>query len=188
MDDLFDKFLVAADYQIKESDNYELPMYPNARYLCASDDTGFGALGIHFNGETREVYEIIANTEGKWTADHVAYRWMHPDYREAARLFYAKSGDPDRFCDLTYIDLDVAEDALEKGSEIMRGNVEYDRRITIELDVTEEEAELFRRAAEIRGITLDQFVEEALIQVINETDPVTAQQFRDEGLGDPKGK
>jgi hypothetical protein len=63
------------------------------------------------------------------------------------------------------IELEIEEDFLEKANAILRGE-EYDTRIMVPFNLSEEELELLNTSAAKEGITVDKFVEKLLMELI----------------------
>lgn len=63
------------------------------------------------------------------------------------------------------IDLETDEDFIEKSFAICN-NLEYDKRIIIPLDFTDSEIEKLKELANAEGISVDQFVENILMKII----------------------
>jgi hypothetical protein len=66
-----------------------------------------------------------------------------------------------------YTDLETEEDWLEKSTAIEAGK-DYDTRVSIPVDFSDEELLKYMKLAHDRDMTFNQFVEEALRQAIEE--------------------
>jgi hypothetical protein len=74
----------------------------------------------------------------------------------------------DNACDdLSFIDLEVADDMLEKAVAMVAGE-EYDTRIKIPLDLPEDKIFQLMMLAHERDITFNELVTEALQEAIND--------------------
>lgn len=156
-------FLECIDFRITDSSQHLWSCYgENALSIDSwNGKHGTEGMSIHcvFDTETAEVYEMQA-----WDyRNNREYRWIHPDYREAY-----KDEAEDRGCDgdqslddRKFIDLEVSEDILQKARAIFKGE-EYDTRIVIQLNMTEEEELLLMRAAHAKDMTVNEFVESIL--------------------------
>lgn len=156
-------FIQAIDYKITGGSEFQWSCFgPNARYLDA-EDTGDNSstysINAVFDSGTREVYIVEA---WDYLRDR-AYRWMNPDFK---RYYEAEANkrdiDPNETLDgEKFIDLEVAEDILEKISKIVAGE-SYDERVKVPVDFSDEELLQYMKLAHERDITFNQLVEEAL--------------------------
>lgn len=160
-------FLIAIDYKITGGSEFGWSCYgPNARYLDCMDSEGIdGQYSIHalFDSVTQHVYEIQA-----W--DYVnrrEYRWIDPDFVAAHNAEATKNGIgiKESFDDNEYIDLDLAEDILEKISAMVAGE-EYDCRVKVPVNFTDTELLTYMKMAHERDLTFNQFVENILKEAI----------------------
>lgn len=158
------EFLEAVGYQVTGGSEYGWKCYgPNARYLD-SDSDSYSA-SIVFDTVTQVVYETEI-----WDNElERSYRWIHPDFIKAVKKECKKRKIKYKIAidDRKYIDIDVEADILEKTTAIVRGE-EYDERVMIEIDMTDEEMALLARAAHIKDVTINQFIVDALEAIIAE--------------------
>ncbi len=168
-------FCKAINFRISGGSEYQWDCFgPYARYLdCNTDDEGInGRYSIHavFDSNDQTVYAIEA-----WDyANEREYRWINPAYVKEHMAECARR-DVDLYESMdgrNYIELDVANDILEKANALVNG-VDYDTRVQVE--VTLEDDILFRamKLAHEKDITLNELVEEALkeeIQRLKEQD------------------
>ena len=132
-------FMECTQYRITEGAQYQWEIFgPDAYcldYWNGSHDNGVD-INCVFDTKTQFVYEFQA-----WDyARGKEYRWIHPGYIEGyvaeagrRRVNYRQSFD-----DKEFIDLDMAEDILEKASAIVAGE-DYDTRILVPLELADEE-------------------------------------------------
>ena len=91
------------------------------------------------------------------------YRWTVPEVEPLRNAEFLLAGiDPD-ICDgdQEFIDLIMIEDMIEKITAINAGE-EYDTRITIPLELTDEEFILIARAAHELDVTINEFMVQAV--------------------------
>jgi predicted nuclease with TOPRIM domain len=69
--------------------------------------------------------------------------------------------------DVNYIDLDVVDDFIQKALAIRAGE-QYDTRISVPVDFSDEELLTYMKIAHDRDITFNELVEEALREAIEE--------------------
>ena len=110
---------------------------------------GFNKLICAYDIVSQEVLEIIAEDRkaGK------SYVWQTSDIRGLGNY-------RDRL-----IELETEEDILEKAEAIFNGK-EYDSRISIPVDITDKDFLLYAKAAHQLDITLNQFFEKAIREMI----------------------
>lgn len=157
------QFLECIDYRITDSGQYLWHCYGNNAVSLDSWNGQHGPDGrsIHciFDSETSEVYEMQA-----WDyRNNREYRWIHPDYREDyedeadSRRVNSKQSIGNR----EFIEVEEIEDILEKARAIFLGK-EYDTRIIIKLELTDDEEMLLMRAAHAKDMSVNQFIEHIL--------------------------
>ncbi len=157
------------DYKITEGDHYGWKCYgPNAYSLSMWNGVygkgGFSS-NIVFDTDNQTVYEVDFCD---YTNDR-AYRIIHSDYKKEYNL-EAKDHDSisdQAWDDVNYTDLEVDDDFIQKALSIKAGE-NYDTRISVPLDFTDEELLKYMTMAHERDMTFNQFVEEALRAAIEE--------------------
>ena len=159
-----EEFMNAVNYRITEGSEYLWGCFGNQPYRIESESDEF-TISLVFNPETLFVFEMEV-----W--DYVnqrAYRWVSPQFIKSLKkesknrgLKFKGEGT------YKFIDLDVPADILEKATAIANGE-EYDERVMIELNMTDEEMALMARAAHIKDVTINQFVVDALEEAIKES-------------------
>ena len=161
------EFLECINYSITDGEEFQWSCYgPNARYLehwNNKHDDSITVLAI-FDTVNQTVYQIEA-WDGRRDRE---YRWIDPDYREAHRHeAVSRNIDPDEsYDDRKFIDIEVEEDIIEKATSVYKGT-DYDSRITISIELTNEEKFLLMEQAHERDITVNQYVEHILQQEID---------------------
>ena len=98
-----------------------------------------------------------------------AYRWTSPSWQNAYNEEAKHRGvrSLEAWDEVDYVELESIDDFFEKGQAIYLGE-DYDTRVSIPLDIPEEDLMLLFRAAHERDLTFNQFVEEALKEAIKE--------------------
>lgn len=122
-------------------------------------------ISILFDTVTQAVYQMEAHDY----KNERCYRWTSPDVLEA---FYAECdshnvGRTEAYDDVKFVELETAEDMLEKSRAIFLGE-DYDARVSVPLEFTDEELLKYMTMAHERDITFNQLVEEALRQAIED--------------------
>ena len=74
--------------------------------------------------------------------------------------------------DVRYVDLDVDDDFIQKCLAIRAGE-DYDTRVLVPIDFTDQELLAYMKLAHERDITFNQFVEETLRLAIASAEPIT---------------
>ena len=113
------------------------------------------SLAIVFNTNDQTVYSVqVCDYK-----NNRAYRVTHPDHRQDL--------DKDAWDDVNWIDLETDEDWLEKAEAIVAGR-DYDSRVQVPLDLSEDEMFQLMTMAHERDITLNQLVTEIIQRVIDQ--------------------
>lgn len=167
------EFMEAVDYRINEGSDYGWPCFGPAAYSLSAwngDHDGWSA-NVTFDTKDQTVYTV----EVCDYKHNRAYRLINPDYEKAYRdygkkeyaEYYNQAWD-----DVNFIDLEVGDDWIQKTLAIKEGR-SYDTKITVPLDLTNEEMFNLMKMAHQRDITLNQLVEEVLWEVIRKEEKTT---------------
>jgi len=160
-------FMQTVDYRITEGSDYGWNCFgPNAYRLDSWNQEQDGhSISMVFDTLTQIVYEISAYDY----SNERAYRWINPEYRSAYDDESENRGmlGNQAWDDVDYIDLELAEDMLEKARAIA-AEEDYDTRIKVPVEFTDEELLTYMKLAHDRDITFNQLVEEALRAVIDD--------------------
>lgn len=161
------QFLECIDYHITDSSQYLWQCYGNDAVCLDTWNGKHGPEGrsIHcvFDSKTSEVYEMQA-----WDyRNNREYRWIHPDFREDYKDEADSRGvnSKQSFDDREFIEIEEIEDILEKARAIFLGK-DYDTRIIIKLELTDDEEMLLMRAAHVKDMSVNQFIEHILEEEI----------------------
>ena len=163
------EWMELVDYQITEGSDYGWSCYgPNA-YTLDSWNGVHGAGGysfsIVFSTKTQKVYEVsmcdYTNTR--------AYRMINPKNIEKHRKeALARNVNMNEAWDeVDYVDLDVDDDFIQKALAIRAGE-DYDTRVQVPVDFSDEDLLQYMKLAHERDITFNELVEEALRHAISE--------------------
>jgi len=161
------EWMELVDYKITEGSEYGWQCYgPNAYTLDSWNGVhgkGGYSFSIVFSTKTQKVYEVSVCD---YTNDR-AYRMIaenkrdkHSDESLARDVNLNEAWD-----DVDYVDLDVVDDFIQKCLAIRAGE-EYDTRVSVPVDFTDEELLTYMKIAHERDITFNQLVEEALREAI----------------------
>lgn len=160
-------WMEVVEYRITEGSEYCWKCYGYNVYQLDSwngEQEGH-SFTIIFDTKTQEVYEVQAHDY----RNNRAYRLINPNF---ATQQMKESSDRnisgnEAWDEVDYIDLETEEDWVEKARAIAAG-INYDTRISMPIDFTDEELLKYMKVAHERDITFNQFIEEALRSAINE--------------------
>lgn len=164
------EWMEVVDYRITEGDDYTWHCFGDTArpYSLSSwngDHDGW-SFNIIFDTGTQEVYMVEACDY----KHNRAYRMINPDWQQAYRD-YAKTHNPEyvdtAWDGVDFVDLESDDDWFQKALAIKAGE-DYDTRVSIPLDIPEDELMILFKAAHERDMTFNQFVEEALKSALAE--------------------
>jgi hypothetical protein len=159
-----ENFLNTVGHRISGGSEYQWNCFgPDARYLDSEFPDRYSA-SIVFDTQTQVVYEA---TVCDYSANR-AYRWLNPDFKSEFENEVLIRGSQDQAWDnVGYIDLDVTEDWLTKARAIVIGE-SYDSRVSVPIDLPDDEMLALMTLAHKRDITLNQLVEQILTLAIQD--------------------
>jgi len=152
------------DHRINGGSEYGWRCYGEAaRFLDYESE--FATSSVVFDTNTQEVYE--AHVEFKDSAQR-PYRWLNPLSKEVMyeEALYREIDPAQAWDDVTWIDLETEEDYLEKSSAIFKGKT-FDERVSVPLNLTDEEMFAMMKLAHEKDITLNQLMVEILQAAID---------------------
>lgn len=170
------------DYKITEGSEYCWQCFgPNAYRLDSWNQEQDGhTVSIIFDTRTHVVYEAAAYDYQR----NRAYRLINPDFK-LAHDNEATERDVDinqAWDDVNYVDLDVVDDFIQKAVAIVNDE-DYDTRVSVPVDFTDEELLTYMKMAHDRDMTFNQFVEQALRAAIDEFNMREEYDFSDADRG-----
>jgi hypothetical protein len=159
-------FMECIDYKITEGSDFLWKCFGNDAYSLdywnGDNDTGH-SVGVTFDRKTQVVYQM---TVSDYDNDR-AYCWTHPDWIKQYQKESNQLGTNGfAWDDVKYIEIDLGEDILEKAKHIVQG-LPYDTRVKVPVDLSKEELFNLMSLAHEKDITLNQLVEEILVEVLN---------------------
>jgi hypothetical protein len=176
------EFMEICDYKITEGSEYCWQCFgPNAYRLDSWNQEQDGhTVSIIFDTRTHVAYEATAYDYKR----ERAYRLINPDFKSAHT---AESAERDvdenqAWDDVNYVDLDVDDDFIQKALAIVN-NEDYDTRVSVPVDFTDEELLTYMKMAHDRDITFNQLVEDALRAAIDEFNMREEYDFSDAERG-----
>jgi hypothetical protein len=158
-------FLEAIEFQVRECVPYHWSCY-GERCMIMDGYNEYGEASCVYSLETSQVFEVSISDK---LADRYQYTWVDPDYKDEYEA-EAKSRHIEPYMWLDgekYSVTDSEEDILDKVTAILN-NRSFDETVVITLIMTPEEKILIETAAANLGITIDKFVERAIMEVAYE--------------------
>ena len=160
------EWMEIVDYRITEGSGYCWHCYGNDVHMLDSwnGEQDGHSFTVIFDTKTQVVYEVQAH-------DYVhqrAYRMINPDFQKKNKK-EAKRRDIDKnnaWDDVNYTDLEEDDDFLQKCLSIKAGE-DYDTRVSIPLEFSDEELLTYMKLAHDLDITLNQLVEQALREALD---------------------
>jgi len=157
------QFLETIEYKITEGDSYGWTCFgPNSHQLGSWNGihgAGGWSANIVFSTKSQKVYcvEVCDYTNDR------AYRLINPKYRDKYDQEAKQRGSQadQAWDDVDYTDLETDADFTEKAQAIVAVQ-DYDTRISVPVDFTDEEILKYAMLAHEKDITLNQFIEQAL--------------------------
>ncbi len=156
------------DYRITEGSDYTWRCFGDSPYSLSSwngDHNGW-SLNITFDTKTQEVY-MVEVCDYK---NNRAYRVINPTWVKSYND-YADRENPEyknqAWEDVDFVDLETDDDWIQKATAIVDGE-DYDTRVSIPVDFTDDELLKYMKMAHDRDMTFNQFIEEALRHAIDE--------------------
>ena len=176
------EFMEICDYKITEGSEYCWQCFGPSAYRLDSwnQDHEGHSVSIIFDTQTQEVYEVSAYDY----RNNRAYRLINPDYKDA-HDDEASNRDVDfnqAWDDVNYVDVDVDDDFIQKALAIVNEE-DYDTRVSVPVDFTDQELLTYMKIAHDRDITFNQLVEEALRAAIEEHEMREEYDFSDAECG-----
>jgi len=157
------------EHKIVGGSDYQWHCYPDARMLDYESE--FAYIGVIYSTSDQKIYEVDVSIKpdawDKEDKDMRPYRWLNPDYKEAYFSECKKRGIKKNLAwdDVKWIDLEVAEDFLEKAIAIFNGE-SHDTRVQVPIELEDDVMLHLCMEAHKRDITLNQMVEKVLREVI----------------------
>jgi hypothetical protein len=163
------EWMELVDYKITEGGAYGWQCYgPNAYTLDSWNGvhgTGGYSFSIIFSTKSQKVYEVSMCDY----TNNRAYRMINPKFQKKhakeAKMRLVNLNEA--WDDVDYTDLDVLDDFIQKALSIRAGE-DYDTRVQIPVDFSDEELLQYMKMAHERDITFNELVEDALRHAIGE--------------------
>jgi hypothetical protein len=161
------EWLETVEYKITEGSDFTWSCYGSHAHTLDSwsGDNDGHSFTVIFDTKTQVVYEVQAHD---YKNDR-AYRIINPDFLVDYEVESEERGCSvnEAWDDVNYVDLETKEDWIEKATAIREGR-DYDTRVSIPVDFTDEELLKYMKIAHERDMTFNQLIEEALREAIEE--------------------
>jgi hypothetical protein len=152
------EWMELVDYRITGGSEFQWDCFgSDARYLDCDDN--HASTSVIFDGVDQTVYQVTVYDYER----NRAYRMINPDYKfghadEAAGRNVVSDQAWD---EVKYIDLETDEDFLAKSRAIISGQ-DYDTRISIPIELPDDEMLVLMTMAHERDMTFNDFIEDIL--------------------------
>jgi len=159
-------FMETVEYRITEGSEYLWHCFDEKAYTLTAwngDHEGW-SFNVTFSTESQTVFVVEACDYKR----NRAYRFFNPEFKEAYFKYARKHNEEymdQAWDDLDFVDLETSEDWLNKAKAIV-ADVDYDTRVSVPLELSDEEMLQLMTMAHERDITLNQLVEDILWKVI----------------------
>jgi hypothetical protein len=155
------------EYRITEGSEYCWHCYGIDTYQLDSwnGEQDGNSFTVIFDTKTQEVYEVQAHDY----KHNRAYRLINPSFAPQHMKESANRSVPldEAWDDVNYVDLETDDDFIQKASAIREGK-DYDTRVSMPVEFTDEELLKYMKLAHERDMTFNQFIEEALRAAIED--------------------
>jgi len=155
------EWMELVDYRITEGSDYCWDCYGHDAHCLDSwnGDQNGHSFTVIFDTKTQVVYEVQAHDY----LHNRAYRLINPEFKSNhdKEAVHRDININEAWDNTNYVDLDVDDDFIQKGLAIRDGE-DYDTRVKVPVDFTDEELLTYMKMAHERDMTFNQFVESAL--------------------------
>ena len=163
------EWMELVDYKITEGSDYGWDCYGPYSFTLDSwngiHGKGGYSFSIIFSTKSQKVYEVSMCDY----TNNRAYRMINPKFQKKHQTeSLTRNVNPNEAWDeVDYIDLDVDDDFIQKALAIRAGE-DYDTRVSVPVDFSDEELLQYMKLAHERDMTFNELVEEALRFAIDE--------------------
>ena len=163
------EWMELVDYKITEGSNYGWDCYgPNSYSLDSWNGVhgkGGYSFSIIFSTKSQKVYEVSVCDYTNNRAYRMIAENKQEKYRKEAEHKSVLANQA--WDDVDYVNLDVVDDFIQKCLAIKAGE-DYDTRVQVPVDFSDEDLLKYMKMAHDRDMTFNEFVEEALRNVLEE--------------------
>jgi predicted transcriptional regulator len=159
------EFFELIEHRVTGGSEFQWQCYGSQAYVIDSVDANH-SFSVVFDRDDQVVYEVNV-------CDYVnnrAYRIINPDFKSGHDDEAAGRDVPanQAWDDILYVDLDVADDFIQKSLAIRDGKP-YDTRVQLDLDLDDDLLFGLMKLAHQRDITLNQLIEQILTEMLDRT-------------------
>jgi hypothetical protein len=155
------EWMEVVEYRVTEGSTFCWQCYgPNAYSLDSWNGEQDGnSFTVIFDTKTQTVYEVQSHDY----KNQRAYRLVNPDYKDQRNEESdQRNVSMDQAWDeVNYVDLEADDDWIQKALAIVAGE-DYDTRVSIPIDLPEEELMVLFKMAHDRDMTFNDFIEQVL--------------------------
>ena len=151
------QWMEACNYSISDGSYYGWDCFGHDAWLLSGGSRGQidkSDMSIVYNQNTQEVFAVEVH-------DYVrgnSYRFFAPRAAEAYKAEALRRGVPDEAYDgIKFIDLETAEDWLEKATAIYNGE-DYDDRVVVPVNLSDSDAYALMKMAHEEDMTFNDFI------------------------------
>ena len=161
------EFFELIEHRVTGGSEFQWQCYGHHAYVIESDRKANRAnysFSVVFDRDNQTVYEVTVCDYN----NRRAYRMINPDFKFGHDDEAAGRGVPanQSWDDVRYVDLDVADDFIQKSLAIRDGKP-YDTRVQLDLDLPDDLLFDLMKLAHQRDITLNQLIEQILQEAIS---------------------
>lgn len=165
---LMQRWMELVEYRITEGSEFYWDCFGAGSYRLdhwSGNSQDSPSFSITFDRHNQTVYQLEAHDY----SNNRAYRWTNPDFQSQHDEESRRRGvDADQaWDDVSYVALEDLDDFFQKATAIYLGD-DYDTRVTLPVEFTDEELLTYMKLAHERDITFNQLVEEAIRAAIEE--------------------
>jgi hypothetical protein len=163
------EFMEVIDYRITEGSDFTWTCFGNEAKPYTLSAWNQEQDGWSFNITFDTVDQTVYMVEVCDYKNQRAYRRINPDWQKSYDDYAERHTEyaDQAWDDVNYIDLDVDDDWIQKSLAIKAGE-DYDTRVSVPVEFTDEELLKYMTMAHERDMTFNQFIEEALRHALEE--------------------
>jgi hypothetical protein len=155
------EWMEVVEYRVTEGSSFMWQCYGANAYSLDSwnGDQDGNSFTIIFDTKTQVVYEVQSHDY----KNQRAYRLVNPDYKDQRNneSVDRKVSLDQAWDEVNYVDLEADDDWIQKALAIQAGE-DYDTRVSIPIDLPEEELMVLFKMAHDRDMTFNDFIEQIL--------------------------
>jgi len=159
------QFFEIIEYRITEASEYHWSCFGSNAHCIDSWDNDYNghSLSMIFDRNDQTVYCLQVCDYSK----NRAYRYFNPMFQSAYREeVIRRNADDNAWDDVSWTDLETPEDFMTKATAI-KNYQDYDTRVSVPIDLNDDELFSLMKMAHEKDITLNKLVEDILQKVID---------------------